>query len=124
MVTSYAKMAGFILFIIGLLGGVPAFAPNHMLFSIFMVDTFHNVLHLLTGVALMMVGFGGNWEVCRRVVLLFAAVYGLLTVMGFLSPEGIGLGMRMNMADNVLHLTITAASLMFSLPVQRYSIRR
>ena len=58
------------------------------------------------------------------VVLLFAAIYGLLTVLGFLSKQGLVLGMPMNMADNVLHLTVTAVSLIFALPARRYTLRR
>lgn len=123
MVNIYAKVAGLILFIVGILGGTPLLAPDGMLFGVFMVDPFHNLFHLVSGLILMAVGFSGNWEVARRTVLLFAIIYGLLTVMGFLSPHGIVLGMPMNMADNVLHLTVTAVSLMFALPVQRYTLR-
>lgn len=124
MVYTYAKVAGLILFVIGILGGVSWFAPNGMLFGIFMVNPLHNLLHALTGLIFLAVGFSGQWDLARRTVLLFAAFYGLLTVLGFLSPQGIVLGMRMNMADNVLHLTITALSLMFALPVRRYTTLR
>lgn len=123
MVNTYAKAAGLVMFLMGLFGGIPAFAPSGMLFGIFMVDTFHNLFHILSGLVLMAVGFGAHWVLARRVVLTFAAIYGLLTVLGFLAPEGSVFGMPMNMADNVLHLTITATSLMFALPVQHYTTR-
>ncbi len=123
MVDHYAKIAGLVLFLVGVLGGIPAFAPHGMLFGIFRVDSFHNLFHLISGLTLVAVGFSENWELSRRVVLMIAAIYGLLTVVGFLAPQGTVLGMHMNMADNVLHLTITAMSLVFALPVQRYPMR-
>ena len=123
MVNIYAKVAGLTLFVIGVLGGIPSIAPNGMLFGIFMVDSYHNLFHILSGLVLLAAGMSANWDVSRRIVLFFAAVYGLLTVMGFLSPHGIVFGMPMNMADNVLHLTVTAMSLVFALPAQRYTMR-
>ena len=123
MVNMYAKAAGLTLLLMGILGGIPAFAPNGMLFGVFMVDTFHNLFHLMSGLVLIAVGFGAHWALARRVVLTFAAIYGFLTVLGFLAPEGGVLGMPMNMADNVLHLTITATSLMFALPARQYTTR-
>ncbi|WP_303674454.1 DUF4383 domain-containing protein [Vampirovibrio chlorellavorus] len=123
MVSIYAKVVGALLFIVGILGGIPAFAPDGMLFGVFMVDTVHNLFHLISGLVLLAAGFGVQWEVSRRLVLGFAIVYGLLTLAGFLSPTGRVLGMQFNMADNVLHLTLTATALMFALPVQRYPTR-
>jgi hypothetical protein len=123
MVNTYAKILGALLFIAGILGGIPAFAPDGMLFGVFMVDTVHNLFHLISGLVLLVAGFGVQWEVSRRIVLGFALVYGLLTLAGFLAPEGRVLGMHFNMADNVLHLTFTATALMFALPVQRYPTR-
>lgn len=124
MVNAYAKVAGLALFLAGVLGGIPLFAPDGYLFGMFLVDPFHNLLHALSGLILMAVGFSSNGATSRRVVLSFAAIYGFLTVLGFLSPEGNVLGMPMNMADNVLHLTITSMSLVFALPAQSYTFRR
>lgn len=123
MVSIYAKIVGALMFIAGILGGIPAFAPDGMLFGVFMVDTVHNLFHLISGLVLLAAGFGVQWDVSRRIVLGFAAIYGLLTLAGFLAPEGRVLGMHFNMADNVLHLTLTATALMFALPVQRYPTR-
>lgn len=124
MVNAYAKVAGLVLFLVGVLGGIPLFTPDDYLFGIFLVDPFHNLFHVLSGLILLAVGFSGNWATSRRVVLSFAAIYGFLTVLGFLAPEGIVLGMPMNMADNVLHLTITSMSLVFALPAQSYTFRQ
>ncbi len=123
MVNIYAKVVGALLFIVGILGGLPAFAPDGMLFGVFMVDTVHNLFHLISGLVLLAAGFGVQWELSRRLVLGFAIIYGLLTLAGFLAPADRVLGMQFNMADNVLHLALTATALMFALPVQRYPTR-
>jgi hypothetical protein len=123
MVNTYAKVSGLVLFLVGILGGLPLFTVDGLLFGIFRVDTVHNLFHLGWGLILMAVGFGLHWALARRVVLLEALVYGFLTVMGFLAPDGRVLGMAVNMADNVLHLTITATALMFALPVRQYTSR-
>jgi hypothetical protein len=123
MVNTYAKAVGLLLFLLGLLGAIPLFTPDGLLFGIFRVDTFHNLFHLGSGLILMAVGFSLHWALARRVVLLCALVYGFLTVLGFLAPDAHALGMSVNMADNVLHLTITATALMFALPVRQYTSR-
>jgi hypothetical protein len=123
MINTYAKVMGGILLLIGILGFVPAFAPDGMLFGIFMVDGMHNVVHLISGLLLLAVGLSNNWDLARKVTLLFAAIYGIITLMGFLSSDNIVMGMRMNLADDVLHLGITASALLFGLQ-QRYPMYR
>lgn len=123
MINTYAKVMGGILFLIGILGFVPAFTPDGMLFGVFMVDTMHNIFHMISGLVLFVVGLSENWDLAKKVTLLFAAIYGIVTIMGFLSPDNIVMGMRMNMADDVLHLGITASALLFGLQ-QRYPMYR
>ncbi len=123
MITIFAKVMGLILLIVGILGFIPGLTPHGMLFGVFMVSEAHSVIHILSGLLFVAVGFSENWELARRVTLGFAIVYGLITVLGFMSSNNVVLGMPMNMADNVLHLTITVASLMFGLP-QRYAMPR
>jgi hypothetical protein len=120
MVNTYAKVLGLALILVGALGFVPALTPNNMLFGIFMTDTAHNMVHLLSGLVLFSVGFSDDYELIRRIVLLFAVIYGLITLLGFTTPSGgLVLGMPMNLADDILHLGITVTALVFALP-QRY----
>lgn len=120
MILTYAKVLGLIFLAIGILGFIPGAAPDGMLFGLFMVNSLHNVVHLVSGLVLLAVGLSNNWELARRVTLAFAAIYGIVTVMGFVIPSHVVMGMPMNMADNVLHLTITASALLFGLP-ERYA---
>lgn len=123
MITTFAKVMGVILLLIGILGFIPTLTPNQMLFNTFMVSPMHNMIHLISGLIFAAVGFSENWDASRKVSLVFAAIYGIITLMGFLSSNGMVLGIPMNMADNVLHLTITVVTLMFALP-QRYAMPR
>ena len=123
MINNYAKVMGGILFLIGVLGFIPALAPDGMLFGIFRIDAMHNVFHLVSGLVLLGVGLSNNWEASRKMTLLFAAIYGIITLLGFLSPNNVVMGMQMNLADNVLHLGITASALLFGLQ-QRHPMYR
>lgn len=123
MITNYAKVIGVILLLVGILGFIPGIAPHGMLFNMFMVDGMHNVVHLVSGAIFLAAGFSENWELSRRVTLVFAVIYGLVTLLGFISPNNVVLGMHMNMADNVLHLAITASALIFGLQ-PRYAMPR
>lgn len=123
MISTYAKVMGILLLLIGILGFIPGLTPHGMLFGLFLVSLMHNVIHLISGLIFIGVGFSENWELARRTTLAFAAIYGLITVMGFISPDSTVMGMPMNMADNVLHLVITVTALMFGLP-QRYAMPR
>lgn len=123
MISTFAKVIGVILLLIGIMGYIPGLTPNHMLFGIFMVTPMHNVIHLLSGAIFLAVGFSENWELARKTTLVFAAIYAILTVIGFISPDNAVMGIPMNMADNVLHLVITVTALMFGLP-QRYAMPR
>ena len=123
MVLNYAKVMGLIFLAVGILGFIPGATPNGMLFDLFMVNGMHNVVHVVSGLVLLAVGLSNNWELARRVTLAFAAIYGLVTVLGFVIPSHVVMGMPMNMADNVLHLTITATALLFALP-ERYAYPR
>lgn len=123
MITIFAKVMGIILLMVGIMGFIPGLTPNGMLFGVFMVSELHSIVHILSGLLFVAVGFSENWELARRVTLGFAILYGIITIMGFMSPNNAVMGMPMNMADNVLHLTIAVASLMFGLP-QRYAMPR
>ncbi len=123
MILNYAKVMGLIFLVIGILGFVPAIEPEHLLFGIFMVNPAHNIIHLLSGVVLLGAGLSNRWELARRATLAFAAIYGIVTILGFVLPNHVVFGMPMNMADNVLHLAITASALLFGLP-ERYALPR
>ena len=95
----------------GIAGFVPALTPEGRLFGLFAVDTMHNIVHIASGLAALAVAAMSE-HACRNYFRIFGVVYALVTVMGFLaSRDGMVMGMAMNMADNVLHLVLSAALL-------------
>jgi hypothetical protein len=91
------------------------FIPNPLLGpdGLFMTNTDHNVVHLLTGVGFTIVALAGPRA---SVVFMqaFGVIYGLTGVLGFLATglggHGYLLGLvHINTLDNFLHLGLGAA---------------
>jgi hypothetical protein len=117
-IRQFDKILGIIFLVIGILGYIPGIAPDGMLMGIFMVGPIHNVIHILSGAVLLAVGMGHNDLTARNVTLAFGAVYGIVTIVGFATGSVFGL-FPVNMADNILHLAITAGALLVAIP-RRY----
>ncbi len=98
-----ATIFGTVFTLIGLLGFF-----NDPVLSLFDVDTIHNFVHLITGIAGLVYGMQNN-DTAKRYGQIFGAIYGLVTLMGFVMGEGKLLGlMSINNADNYLHLFLSA----------------
>ena len=98
MARTLSKVFGVVFILVGVLG----FFQNPVL-GPFEVDTVHNLVHLVSGVAL--IAFAG--AAALRAV---GVVYLLVTVLGFVMGEGDLLGiMHVNAADNWLHLVLAVA---------------
>ncbi|PYK68886.1 MAG: TonB-dependent receptor [Verrucomicrobia bacterium] len=111
MAKTLALLFGVVFLLIGILGFVPALAPNEMLLNIFHVNAAHNVVHLLTGVVALLAGMGGVGA-ARTFFRIFGVVYGLVAVLGFVVGDGLLLGLiANNMADTWLHVVIALVSL-------------
>jgi uncharacterized protein DUF4383 len=107
---------GVALVVVGALGFVPAVAPmgaagHPELFGLFAVNAAHNVVHVLSGLFALAVGFSS--EAASRIYFrVFGILYGLLAVVGFFAGGRELLGVvAHNLPDAVLHLVIAAGSL-------------
>ena len=81
MAKTLCKIVGVVLLLVGVIGFfVPDLAGMHL-------STVHNVVHLLTGALASYFGFAGSLSSARSFSLLFGAVYLLLGLLGFVSPE-------------------------------------
>lgn len=101
---------GAVILLVGVLGFVPALVMDGKLLGIFQVDMLHNLVHVLTGAAALFAGNSGA-KASKMFFQVFGVVYGLVTVLGFLTGMGLGVLLPVNMADNLLHVVITALSL-------------
>jgi hypothetical protein len=106
-----AIVLGVVFLLVGILGFVPAAAPQHMLLGIFHVNAAHNVVHLLSGAVALACGFTGV-HASRLYFRVFGVVYGLVAVLGFVQGETMLLGLvSNNQADTWLHVGIAVVSL-------------
>lgn len=107
----YATALGAVLTLVGLLGFVPGLAPGGNLLGVFAIDPIHNVIHILSGVVGLAVAFTARGAYARLYALVFGAVYGLVTVIGFIQGTTVLGLIHVNLADNLLHTLIAVASL-------------
>lgn len=105
MAKTLAMVFGIIFVLLGVLG----FVPNPLISAdgLFVVNTMHNLIHLVTGLILLGVAFmaadkSGLW------LKILGVVYLLLAVLGFVMMPSGGtlLGADMNMSDHWLHVVL------------------
>lgn len=114
MLRKAAMAVGVVFLVIGLAGFTPlAFETDGVkkLLGIFEVDSIHNLVHILSGLAFLAASQRERWS--RLGFQVFGIVYALVTVLGFIAgTDGTVLGLfHVNIADNFLHLVLAAAFL-------------
>jgi hypothetical protein len=115
MLTTIAKVWGFVFLIVGILGFVPAAAPNGHLLGIFDVNGPHNFVHLLTGIVALSCGYQST-HASKLYFLIFGVVYGLVALLGFAAGNAPVLGfIANNLADAWLHVGIAIVSIALGL---------
>ena len=58
---TFAWIFGVVFILIGVLGFVPALNPGGLLLGIFEVNSFHNLVHILSGIAALAAVLGGAY---------------------------------------------------------------
>jgi hypothetical protein len=102
---------GLVFLVVGIMGFIPGITKGGHLLGIFHVNTAHNVVHLLTGLAALVVGTASH-HASVLFFRVFGIVYGAVAVLGFLGGDQAVLGIiANNRADSWLHLAIAAVSL-------------
>lgn len=108
MAKTLCKVAGLIF----LIGGLAGFAtPNLMGFHL---TPIHNVIHIVTGLIALYLGFAGSYGGAKTFCLIFGVVYLLIAIIGFMAPATLGsilghagpLTSAELMPDNVFHLLV------------------
>src|SRR5690349_19762445 len=111
MASLIAKIMGLVFIIVGVAGFMPGHHHDLMGFGLTMI---HTMVHLLSGVLALAMGFSGEKN-ARLYCLGFGSVYGLVTILGFLNIAFVVQLLNLNQADNFLHLGITAVLLIAGL---------
>ncbi len=107
----YAQVLGIVLTVVGILGFIPALAPNNNLLGIFAINPAHDVVHILSGVVGLAAGFLASGRYARWYAGIFGVVYGLVTIIGFIQMTTVLGIIPVNLADNLLHTAIAVVSL-------------
>ena len=103
--------------VVFLLAGAAGFAEPQLA-GLHLTPT-HNVIHVVSGLVLLYIGFAGSLEAARALNLVFGSAYFLLGLLGFVAPSvvgsllghGPGLDARSLLPDNLLHLVLGGAFL-------------
>jgi Domain of unknown function (DUF4383) len=107
----YAQVLGAALLLVGILGFIPALAPDGNLLGIFAIDGPHNVVHILSGVVGLAAGFAAGNRSARLYALVFGIVYAAVTIVGFIQGTAVLGIIPVNLADNLLHTLIAVSAL-------------
>jgi hypothetical protein len=77
--------------LVGILGFIPAVAPNQMLLDVFHINAAHNLVHLLSGAVALGCGLA-SVAASRLYFRIFGIVYGLVAVLGLVQGDTLLLG--------------------------------
>jgi hypothetical protein len=102
------QVFGVVLLLVGVLGFVPALTPDGKLLGIFQVDFLHNLVHIVSGAAALYLAMSMGEKGAVLFGKVFSVVYGLVTVLGLLTGNALGVAIPVNLADNGLHIALTA----------------
>jgi hypothetical protein len=95
-----AKILGVIFIVIGILGFIPNPLVSYR--GLFEVNTFHNIVHIVTGGILLASPYYNAPVITLRV---FGVIYAIVTILGFISPNSLA-ALAENAPDNWLHLVV------------------
>ena len=105
---TFVLVLGVVLLAVGVVGWFTGGHDHNLV--VFGINMTHNLVHIASGVVALIMAKSGE-KAAKTYCLLFGAVYGLVTVAGFLSVAPAVKLLNLNSADNLLHLAIAAACL-------------
>jgi hypothetical protein len=118
MVKAAAIIFGIVFLAVGILGFVPGVTTNDMLLGIFMVNAAHSVVHIASGIIFLIAGMASAGA-SRMWFRIFGVVYALVAILGFMTPNGMLLGMiSNNVADTWLDVILAVAMLFLGFVVK------
>ena len=106
-----AMIFGIVAIAVGLLGFVPALSPGGKLLGLFDVNPAHNMVHFVTGIVALVVGFASE-KASKTFFQVFGIIYAVVALLGFVYGDRPLLGVvSSNLADTWLHVVIALVAL-------------
>ena len=107
-----------------LFGGILAFVPgvtkDGMYFGLFMVNTAHNILHIISGTMFLVASMFGE-KPARLWFQLFGTFYAVLAAIGFVVGDGLIFGLIMNSTfDSWGHAALAVTMLLIGFATPRH----
>jgi len=120
---TYAKVMGVVIVLIGVGGLV---LGEKRLLGVLNIDIAEDIVHLVTGGLMAVVGFRGSDSAVRSVVGGLGIVYLLVGVLGFMVPDMFGLLPHEyeTVLDNLIHLTLGVLGIAIGFFIGRPAGRR
>jgi hypothetical protein len=125
-----ARLVGIVFLLVGILGFIPGITQNYddmgfaghesdaELLGIFQVSILHNIVHLLFGVAGLVLS--KTWEGAKRFLIGGGIIYLVLFVYGLVTSQRSGANfVPMNKEDDILHLGLGLGMLALGLLLGR-----
>jgi hypothetical protein len=107
MAKLFTQVVGVVLLVVGILGFL---TPG--IGTLLQFHTHHNLIHVISGLALAYAGFMGNADMQRLFSKIFGVIYGLVTVLGLAGMENLGpIMLHLNTTYNLIHLVVSAWAL-------------
>ena len=110
MIKTFTLGLGVVLLGVGVAGVLSGGHAHHL--AVFGINASHNAVHILSGIAGIVTALMGL-KAAKYFCLIFGAVYGLVTLAGFMNLPQVVSMLNLNTADNWLHLAIAGACLYF-----------
>jgi Domain of unknown function (DUF4383) len=122
MIKMLGFVFGFAFLVGGALGFVPGVTQDDMYFGIFMVNTPHNILHIVSGTLFLVASVIGE-RVARLWFRAFGVLYGAIAAMGFVVGEGRIFGLiSNNLYDAWGHAGLAVAMLLIGFAAGRETV--
>jgi hypothetical protein len=105
LVKSWAILSGLILVLVGLLGFTDNPIVGRASGALVSANEFHDVVHILTGVIALWIGFGLRGPSQATAMVVFGAAYAVVLAATLASPELFGLfaGYAAGPVEHVIH---------------------
>ena len=88
MIRKLGILWGFLFLLGGILGFVPGITKDEMFLGFFMVNTPHNILHIISGLGFLLAALAGARAV-RWWFIIFGLFYAALSIIGFVVGDGL-----------------------------------